>query len=39
MIKATMDLGCLDLGCLSDKKSGVGVSNLMDFVFPSDVFQ
>ncbi|CAH8255116.1 unnamed protein product [Arabidopsis lyrata] len=30
MIKAAMDLGCLDLGCLSDKKSGVGVSDHLE---------
>lgn len=32
MIKAAMDLGCLDLGCLSDKKTGdVGVSDPLEF--------
>lgn len=36
MIKAAMDLGCLDLGCLSDKKSGVGVSDHLECSsFPS----
>ncbi|KAL1193413.1 hypothetical protein V5N11_030036 [Cardamine amara subsp. amara] len=33
MIKAAMDLGCLDLGCLfvSDKTSAVGVSDPLEF--------
>ncbi|KAG7594653.1 hypothetical protein ISN45_Aa01g033970 [Arabidopsis thaliana x Arabidopsis arenosa] len=30
MIKAAMDLGCLDLGCLSDKKNGVGFSDHLE---------